>query len=91
MKASYRFLSLFLVLALMFSCSACASGTGTAAGAEEAGQEAIGEEAAGEGLSAVETTLRLCPKALRSLCSVTAAAILWKAYFTERMRERTLS
>ena len=60
MKASYRFLSLFLVLALMFSCSACASGTGTAAGAEEAGQEATGEEAAGEGLSAVEeSTTRL--------------------------------
>ncbi|MEE1039518.1 MAG: hypothetical protein U0L10_02225 [Lachnospiraceae bacterium] len=54
MKASSRFLSVFLVLALMLSCSACASGTGAAAGAEEAGEEAAGEEAAGEGFSAEE-------------------------------------
>ena len=39
----------------------------------------------------VRTTLRLCPKVLRSLCSVTAAALLWKAYFTVMMRARTLS
>ena len=47
MKASSRFLSAFLVLALMLSCSAFASGTGTTAVTaveEKAGQEGTGEE-----------------------------------------------
>ena len=49
MKAATRFLSAFLVLALMLSCSAYASGTGTAGGVEKAGEEGTREE-----LSAVE-------------------------------------
>ena len=42
-------------------------------------------------MPSVRTTLRLCPKARGSLYSVTAAALLWKAYFTVMMRVRTLS
>ena len=48
MKAASRFLSVFLALAVVFSCSACASGTDTAAGKEEAGQEGTGEELSAE-------------------------------------------
>ena len=48
MKAASRLLSVFLVLALTLSCSACASGTDTAAGKEEAGQEGTGEELSAE-------------------------------------------
>ena len=39
MKAASRFLSVFLALAMVFSCSACASGTGTAAGEEKTGED----------------------------------------------------
>ena len=68
MKASSRFLSAFLVLALMLSCSAFASGTGTTAvtaveekaGQEGTGQEGTGEEGSGEELSAgVDSTTEL--------------------------------
>ena len=51
MKASSRFLSAFLVLALMLSCSAFASGTGTTAVTaveEKAGQEGTGQEGTGQ-------------------------------------------
>ena len=41
MKAASRFLSAFLVLALILSCSACTSGTDTAAGEEEAAEEFV--------------------------------------------------
>ena len=58
MKVSSRFMSIFLVLALILSCSACASGTGAYAEKEETGEEAavvevatVGEEEAGEELS----------------------------------------
>ena len=43
MKGSSGFLSVFLVLALMLSCSACASGTGTSAGEEKVEKEEAGE------------------------------------------------
>ena len=63
MKASSRFLSAFLVLALMLSCSAFASGTGTTAVTaveEKAGQEGTGQEGTGEELSAgVDSTTEL--------------------------------
>ena len=50
MKASSRFLSLFLVIMMILSCSACAAATGadTAAGEKTTGEEAAGEETAGE-------------------------------------------
>ena len=43
MKGSSGFLSVFLVLALMLSCSACASGTGTSAREEKVEKEEAGE------------------------------------------------
>ena len=48
MKAASRFLSVFIVLALILSCSACASGTGTSAEEEKAGQEGNGTSDGGE-------------------------------------------
>ena len=60
MKASSRFLSAFLVLALMLSCSAFASGTGTTAVTaveEKAGQEGTGQEGTGQEGSGEEVLL----------------------------------
>ena len=60
MKAASGFLAVFLVLALVLSCSACASGTGSAAGEEAAGEEKAGQEGTGEELSAgVDSTTEL--------------------------------
>ncbi len=67
MKASFRFLSLFFMLALILSCSACASGTGTAAGEEKAGQEGTGEELSVEMDSTTELFLSLTEKTSKSL------------------------
>ena len=64
MKAASRFLSVFLALAMVFSCSACASGTDTAAGKEEAGQEGTGEELSAEVDSTTELFLSLTEKGL---------------------------
>ena len=67
MKAASRFLSVFLALAMVFSCSACASGTDTAAGKEEAGQEGTGEELSAEVDSTTELFLSLTEKTSKSL------------------------
>lgn len=67
MKASSRFLSVFLVLAQMLSCSACASGTGTAAGEENAGKEGTGEELSVGADSTTELFLSLTEKTSKSL------------------------
>ena len=67
MKTASRFLSVFLVLALVLSCSACASGTGSAAGEEEAGQEGTGEELSAEADSATELFVSLTEKTSKSL------------------------
>ena len=67
MKAASRFLSVFLALAVVFSCSACASGTDTAAGKEEAGQEGTGEELSAEVDSTTELFLPLTEKTSKSL------------------------
>ena len=67
MKASSRFLSIFLVLALMLSCIACASGTGTAAGEEKAGKGGTGEELSAGADSTAELFLSLTEKTSKSL------------------------
>ena len=67
MKAASRLLSVFLVLALTLSCSACASGTDTAAGKEEAGQEGTREELSAEVDSTTELFLPLTEKTSKSL------------------------
>ena len=67
MKAASRFLSVFLVLALALSCSACTSGTDTAAGKEEIGQEGTGEELSAEVDSTTELFLSLTEKTSKSL------------------------
>lgn len=67
MKAASRLLSVFLVLALVLSCSACSSGADTAAGKEEAGQEGTGEELSAEVDSATELFMPLTEKTSKSL------------------------
>ena len=67
MKAASRFLSVFLVLALVLSCSACASGTGTTAGEEKAGQGRTGEELSAGVDSTTELFLPLTEKTSKSL------------------------
>ena len=67
MKTASRFLSVFLVLALVLRCSACASGTGSAAGEEEAGQDGTGEELSAEADSATELFVSLTEKTSKSL------------------------
>lgn len=67
MKAASRLLSVFLVLALALSCSACSSGADTAAGKEEAGQEGTGEELSAEVDSATELFMPLTEKTSKSL------------------------
>ena len=67
MKAASGFLSVFLVLALILSCSGCASGTGTETGKVEAGQEETGGELSAGVDSTTDLFVPLTEKTSKSL------------------------